>query len=175
MVLLCVCLSNPLASRAQTPYSADTIKAAFLYRFAGYVEWPGAVPDRSVFTIAVLGQSNVASELERLLQNQPIKGRPAVLRRIRDLRGLGDAQILFIAPVYENPRPVIAQLGSRPVLVVTDHERGLELGSMLNFVMAERRVRFEASLEAAERAELRISSELLAVAARVRGGRKREL
>ena len=61
----------------------------------------------------------------------------------------------------------IASIASRPVLIVTDEERGLDDGGIINFIEADRRVRFEVSLTAASRAGLTISSELLSVAARV--------
>ncbi len=73
---------------------------------------------------------------------------------------IGSAQI-------DRVRSVIAALTARPVLVVTDAERGLAAGSVLNFVMLEHRVRFEVSLAAADRSRLRISAELLGVATRV--------
>jgi hypothetical protein len=67
-------------------------------------------------------------------------------------------------------RSLIESIAFGPVLLVTDSEEGLELGSVLSFVTVENRVRFEVSLTAADKSRFRISSELLAVAARVRGG-----
>ena len=62
---------------------------------------------------------------------------------------------------------LISSLGHRPVLVVTDEADALAAGSMVNFVIADGRVRFEVSLTSAARAGLKISSQLLAVAVRV--------
>jgi hypothetical protein len=62
---------------------------------------------------------------------------------------------------------------SRPVLVVTENDRGLDQGGEINFLLVDRRLRFEVSLLAADRAGLKISSELLSVAVRVRGSRLR--
>jgi hypothetical protein len=156
---------------AQGAYSEDLVKAVFLYRFAGYVDWPAAASTGAPFTIAVLDADGVASELQRLLPNHPIKGRPAQLRRIRRVQELGDAEILYIGSGNASElRTLIRAIGARPVLLVSDAEGGLESGAMLNFLQVDRRVRFEVSLSAAERAGLKISSELLSVASRVQSG-----
>lgn len=160
--------------RAAEPYSEDAIKAAYLYRFAAYVEWPPEASSSSTFTIAVLGSEAVAAQLERLLPGHLIKGRPAQVRVVHGVRALGDVQVLYIGPGYPgNVRSAIASIETQPILIVTDDERGLEEGGTINFVETEQRVRFEVSLVASARAHLTISSELLSVAARIQGGRLR--
>jgi hypothetical protein len=149
------------------PYSEDSVKAAYLYRFTQYIEWPDAATSGS-FTIAVLEAPDVAAELRRILPNHRIKNSSAQVREISRMQDLGSAQMLYIgAAQIDRVRNVIAQLTARPVLVVTDAERGLAAGSVVNFVMLEHRVRFEVSLAAADRSRLRISAELLGVATRV--------
>ncbi len=161
-------------SRAAEQYSEDAVKAAFLYRFTGYVDWPEEALASPDFTLAVLGAEGVASELQRLLPGHPVKNRPTQVRKIASVNELGDAQVLFIGlGRAEDARAAIAALAMRPVLVVTDEERGLDAGSAVNFLVVDRRVRFEISLIAAERSGLRISSDMLSVAARVQGGRLR--
>ena len=92
------------------------------------------------------------------------------MRRIRDLEELRDAQILFVGPEYNDElKTLIARVANRPVLVVTASDHGLDEGSCVNFLVVDRRVRFEISLTAADRLGLRVSSELLAVAVRVQG------
>jgi YfiR/HmsC-like len=149
-------------------YSEDSVKAAYLYRFTQYIEWPDAAPSGIPFTIAVLDAPNVAAELRRILPNHRIKNSAAQVREIARLQDLGSAQMLYIGSAQiDRVRSVVAALANRPVLVVTDAERGLAAGSILNFVMLEHRVRFEVSLAAADRSRLRISAELLGVATRV--------
>ncbi len=149
-------------------YSEDAVKAAYLYRFTQYIEWPQAPAADVPFTIAVLDAPGVAAELRQILPNHRIKNSAAQVREITRVQDLGAAQMLYIgATQVERLRDDIAALGTRPVLVVTDAERGLAAGSVLNFVLLEHRVRFEVSLAAADHAHLRISSELLGVATRV--------
>jgi hypothetical protein len=159
------------AAQAQT-YSEDAVKAAFLYRFAGYVDWPAAALSDPQFTIAVLDADGVATELGRLLQNRQIQNRPAQVRSIKNIREVNNAQMLYIGTAYrEDLRRAVASVGGKPVLVVTSADAGLDAGSSVNFLLIDQRVRFEISVDAAQSAGLRVASELLAVAVRVRGRR----
>jgi len=158
-------------AHAAPGYSEDSVKAAYLYRFTQYIEWPGSSASTEPFTIAVLNAPGVAEELERLLPDHPIKNAVAQVRVITRISELGHAQMLYLGAAPPGRlRNLIESIAFGPVLLVTDSEEGLELGSVLNFVTVESRVRFEVSLTAADKSRFRISSELLAVAARVRGG-----
>lgn len=160
---------------AAESYSEDAVKVAFLYRFTGYVDWPANALNDPQFTVAVLGADGVASELERLLQNRQIQNRPAQVRSIKNIKELDGAQMLYIGASHrEDLRRLIAATAGRPVLVVTNEEGGLDGGSTVNFLLVDQRVRFEISLDAAESSSLRVASELLAVAIRVRGRRLTE-
>lgn len=157
-------------SHAAGVYSDAQVKAAFLFRFAGYIEWPAEALNEPGFTIAVLGGEGVAAELKRLLPNYTVKDRPAMLKKIDDIKQLGGAEMLYVGDGYKGDlRKLIGSVSRQPVLVVTDDARGLDAGSTVNFLLVDRRVRFEVSLAAAERSGLKISSELLSVAARVHG------
>lgn len=169
---LCVLFAIGLtAALGQTePYRAEAVKAAFIYRIAGYVEWPAEALAQPEFTIAVLGADSVAAELSRLLPQRSIKDHPARARTIGTAAELQNAQILFIGKSYVGDvRALTESVGSRPVLIMTDGIDGLEQGATVNFVSMDRRVRFEISLSAAHRAGLKIGADLLSVAARVRG------
>jgi hypothetical protein len=159
------------ASFAAQTYSEDAIKAAYLYRFTQYIEWPEVPAAGEPFTIAVLNAPGVAQELRRLLPSHPIKNTEAQVRVITKLQDLGNAQMLYLGPApADHLRSLIASMAPGSALLVTDNEEGLELGGVLNFVRVDHRVRFEVSLIAADKLKFRISSELLGVAARVRGG-----
>ena len=163
------------AASAQ-PYSDVAVKAAFLYRFASYVEWPPDALNAPQFTIAVLDDAQLAADLQKLLPGHLIKDRPVEVRVIHRAAELGSAQVLFVGHGdVEAHRRLIGAIASKPILVVTDEDRGLEEGSMVNFLSLDRRVRFEISLIAAERAGLHVSSELLSVAARVEGHLRSEI
>jgi hypothetical protein len=160
----------PVSADAQQATEAG-IKAAFLYKFAGYIEWPAnafTAPD-APFVIAVTGAEEVAAELERLVPGRSINNRPVAVRRLREGEPAKGAHIVFIGRAEPNVRAVVRAAQQNLALIVTETERGLEAGSSINFVLAEDRVGFEVSLDAAERSGHRISSRMLAVARRVVG------
>ena len=145
------------------------IKAAFLYKFASYVEWPSSAfpgPD-SPLVFGVMASEEVAAELERILPGRIIHGHPVTVRRVKPGESVAGVHVLFIGRGQTDLRTVLRVAQHPGMLVVTETERGLEMGSIINFVVADERVGFEVSVEAAERNGLRISSRMLNVARRV--------
>jgi hypothetical protein len=172
LVAACAVGAADCPANAAALYSEDAVKAAFLYRFTGYVEWPPAALAEPQFTIAVLDAEGVAAELGRLLRDRQVQNRAAQARPISSIKELNGAQMLYIGAAHgQDLRRLIASLAGRPVLIVTNEEGGLEAGSTVNFLLIDQRVRFEISLDAAQSAGLKVASELLAVAIRVRGRR----
>jgi hypothetical protein len=148
-------------------FSADAVKAALLYRFASYVEWP---EDASTgpFVIAIIGAEEVAKQLDELLPRPTINGREAQVRRISKPAELDGVHILYVGPdALTRTRALRTAALDRPILIVTDAAKGLDSGGVINFIETERNVRFEISLLAADRARLKINAALLSVAARV--------
>lgn len=149
------------------------VKAAFLYKFAGYVEWPpGAIgPPEAPFTIGVMGAETLEAELLQVVNGRILNGRNVVVRRLKPGEPLAGVHMLFVGQADATTPSRLQQLRQqRPVLIVTEAEGALERGSMVNFVIVERHVRFEIALETAERSGLRLSSRLLAVASKVSAG-----
>jgi YfiR/HmsC-like len=167
-----LCATAP-QSRAADGNSEDAVKAAYLYRFVGYVGWPSGGSASKPFTIAVLDAPGVARELRRLLPGHPLKGGIAQVWEISRVQDCGAAQVLFVGAGHADfLNAVNSTVVSKSILLVTDEAGGLQSGSMVNFLTIDHRVRFEISLSAADRVHLRISSELLSIAIRVQGGRR---
>jgi hypothetical protein len=165
LLLLFVLAAPHLAAAV---FSADAVKAAFLYRFASYIEWPVDAAPSGPFIIAVAGADGVAGQLEALLPRMTVRGRPVEVRRISQAKDLKGVQVLYVgANALGRTRALRNAALERPILIVTDDPRGLDAGGVINFVESNRNVRFEISLIAADRAQLRIDSALLAVAAHV--------
>jgi len=150
---------------ATAQQSEQSVKAAFLYRFAAYIEWPASVPPDAPFVIATIGADDVAAELSSMLPGRAVAGRRAVVRTLKEGESLQGVQMVFIGKRAGDPRALVRAAHQLGVLTVT--ENGLETGGVINFVVADNRVAFEVSLEAAERSGHRISSRMLAVARRV--------
>lgn len=158
-----------MASAAHAQQAAEaTVKAAFLYKFAGYVEWPDSAlaPSDAPFTIGIIGADEVAAELERLVPGRTVMNRRIAVRRLKESDAVKGVHLLFIGR-DSNPRVMMRAAQQQGTLTVTETERGLEMGSSINFVNVDDRVGFEVSLDAAEKSGLRISSRMLAVARRV--------
>jgi len=155
----------PLVQGAQ--FSVEAVKAAYLFRFAQYVEWPPLAAD-APFVIAVSGAEDVAVHLERLLPGMSVNGHRVVVRRLTRAQELDGVHILYIgAKAFSRTRALRTQAIDRPILVVTDHELGLDGGGIINFIEVDSNLRFEISLIAADRSGLKINTQLLSVAARV--------
>jgi hypothetical protein len=164
-LLLMVC---SLQSGAQeTVYDADQVKAAFLYHFGTYVQWPTAAEGEPI-TIAILDEPRIVAELAAFVPGRTVQGRPVQVVSIAAIEDAADAEILFIGRAHnERLAPTIARLEERPTLVVTDASDGLDQGAMINFVLVDSRVRFEISVPRSIRAGLMLSSRLLSAAQRV--------
>jgi hypothetical protein len=171
MLVLGVSIWIATPTWAESAFPESAIKAVFLFRFASYVEWPVTPPDGAPFTIVVMGDSDVASELRHLLPGRSIGGRSVQVRVAKSATDIDAAQILFLG-IGSKTRQIVGTIGDRHVLVVTETDRGLEDGSAVNFLTVDRHVRFEVSLTAAQRAGLKISADLLSVATRVQGDRR---
>lgn len=158
---------SPLAHAQQA--AEATVKAAFLYKFAGYVEWPDSAVGaaEAPFTIGIAGADDVAADLERLVPGRMVMNRRVVVRRLKEGESLKGVHLLFIGRGEANLRPMVRAAQQQGTLIVTETERGLDMGSAINFLILDDRVGFEVSLESAERSGLRISSRMLAVARRV--------
>lgn len=166
--------ASAVAAVADRPLASErTVKAAFLYKFAGYVEWPrgsGAEADSTVI-FGVMGDDGVAEELTHLVQSRAPDARPVRVVRCHPFEPMPKLHVLFIGH-GESDRlaPLIRSAREQPVLIVTDSEGALALGSMINFVTTRGHVRFEVGLGSAQRHGLTLSSRLIAVAQYVSRG-----
>jgi hypothetical protein len=162
------------AESAEPVISEEAVKAAFLFRFADYVEWPQGAHAPGT-RIAVLRAPGVAAELRRILAARSGQNEPVQVREVSRLDELDDAQIVFVGRGQEVAIERLAKrYPERAFLLVADSPGALGRGAMINFVLNEKRVRFEVSLPAAESAQLKLSSRLLAVAYRVQRSQQSE-
>jgi hypothetical protein len=146
------------------------IKAAYLYKFASYVDWPASVfaqADAPVM-IGVLGADEIATELTNINNGRPANSRAIEVKRLKSGESLAGVQMLFIGR-EESARLKRLQdsVQSRPVLTVTDAAGALGSGSVINFVTVDDRIRFEVSVAQAEISGLKISARLLGVAQKI--------
>ncbi|MBU0719487.1 MAG: YfiR family protein [Planctomycetes bacterium] len=152
--------------------TATKVKAAYLYNFAKFIQWPDAAfdDDQAPFVIGVLGDDAFGQVLDDTVKAKKIAERPIELRSLRwsrpaDRAELKRCHILYISD-SERYRldDILATLEERPVLVVSDAHEFARDGGMIGFVLEQGRIVFEVNREALERAELKASSQLLKLA-----------
>jgi hypothetical protein len=148
------------------------VKAAFLYKFLGYAEFPaGAFADAaSPVVIGVAGADDLAAELARIVSGRAVNNRGIVVRVLREHELGMPVHLLFLGGYDAGRVGRMVRASSNALLVVTECEGGLQLGSAINFRIVDERVRFDVALDAAERNGIKLSSRLLTVANRVQKG-----
>jgi hypothetical protein len=172
--LLAFSAATAAPREAIDPALERSVKAAFLYKFLGFVEWPAATLDESAgpITIGVIGADAIAAELEQIVPGRTLAGKPIAVRRLRAADSLADIHLLFVGRASERLLAQFTQKAQRQsVLTVCESANPYARGCAINFVIAEGRVRFEVSQQTAENSGLRLSSRLLAVARNVETGR----
>lgn len=145
------------------------IKAAYLYNFAKYVDWPLAVLPRenSPLTFCVIGQGPINAVTESL-SKKTIKNRQLVIQQLGDIEDLSNCNILFINPVLKaSLAKILAAAAHRSILTVSDIKGFAVAGGIIEFVPVDNKIRFAINNRAARQADLKISSHLLRLATTV--------
>jgi hypothetical protein len=144
------------------------LKAAFLFNFAKYVEWPArAFGDATTpVCIGVVGPDPFGATLDRLLAGKTVHARPIALRRFPSIDAVGDCHVVFVS---DDAEPAATAGGwSRPgLLTVGETDAFLDGGGVIAFAMESGKLRFNINAAAADRAGLKLSSQLLKLAVRV--------
>jgi hypothetical protein len=139
------------------------IKAAFLYNFTKFIDWPEETFARadSAFVIAVLGESPLAAELEKAVRGRKIAGREIVVRVCRTAADAAAGQLIFVLADDAVWRELLQRIAGRPVVTVGESERFLRQGGTITLLFeSDNKVRFAINMTVAERAGVRISAQL---------------
>jgi hypothetical protein len=150
-----------------------SVKAAFLFKFLGYTEYPASAfsDPAAPVVIGVVGSDEMGAELARIVAGRSVNSRPIVVRQFRDGDAPGAVHLLFVAGADSaRAARVLRQASAGPTLLVTECGNGLQAGSIINFKIVEERVRFDVSLDAADKNNIKLSSRLLTVANHVSKG-----
>ena len=170
ITLLC---SLGVVRAAPTPEPIDeyALKAAFLYNFAKFVEWPitSFSESTSPFALCVLGNDPFGANLESLAK-KPVRDRMLVIKRIRSVSALSGCHILYVSSQeLTQPEALLRTLEKAPVLTVCDTEFCAETGMMLNMRMVNNRVQLDLNLDAVQHTALKVSSQLIKLTHIVKG------
>jgi hypothetical protein len=169
-LLLLLALTSNAGAAAQTEVLEHQVKAAYLYQFPAYVEWPAAsfADPTSPLVFGMLEADAIADELVAISRDNLASGRPIVVRKMRPGDSPEGLNVLFVGQSQtRTSEPLLLQALAGAVLTITEAPAQRPDGSVINFAIIDDKVRFDVSLAMAEQAELAISSRLLQVARRV--------
>ena len=169
--LLCLlALATTLAVKSSVfaaDYSEHEIKAAYLYKFSEYVEWPKEVfpDDNAPFTIGILGTDPFGSVIDDAVKEKKAQGRSILIKRATAPKELTECQMVFVGPSEDSQmKESLSAFEGRGVLTVGESGEFMQQGGMIRFVLVENNVRFEINVDSAHKAGLKISSQLLKLA-----------
>jgi len=143
------------------------VKAAFLYNFAKFVEWPQGSfsSEQAPVQLCLVGRDPFGEVLDLTLEGRTVNGREVVVERNHDLATLGDCHIVFVGRSSgESLARVMQRVGGTGVLTVGESDAFYDLGGIIRFVVDEGKVRFDVNAGEAELASLKVSSQLLKLA-----------
>jgi hypothetical protein len=151
------------AARAQSA-SEPALKAAFLYNFAKFAEWPADAAPADPLTICVFGDTPIADALDETVKGRTVDGRKTVVVRVKP-EGFRGCHVLYLAGLdTKRAQAIIDDLKGVPVLTVGEREQFALGGGIAGLFVEQGRMRFAINVEAAQRGRLRISSRLLSLA-----------
>jgi YfiR/HmsC-like len=160
----------PAAAQTQGVSDEYRLKAAFVYRFPQFIEWPAAaLADTATLDICVLRPNPFGADLEELVRGESIAGRPIRVREITQAENITGCHAVF-APRGDNSEAILKAAAGRPVLTIGETDAFLDAGGIIALKVIDRRVRFDVNTANAEKVGLRLDAQLLSLAASVRRG-----
>lgn len=183
IILALVLFVTSLAAETQTGSDSNReyqIKAAFLYNFIKFVDWPEEASDANKpIIIGIIGNDPFGDAFEPV-KDKPVKDRKVIIKWFEGLsqtdksgkhpqvEAIRECDLLFICSSEKGKlKETLDLLKDRSVLTVADMQGFLEAGGIVNFVIKENKIGFEINLVAAEQAKLKVRSQLLQLAKRV--------
>jgi hypothetical protein len=158
------------ADKIKPPQIEHKIKAAFIFKFASYIEWPPSTFANAVnpLMIGVVGADEIFAELTTITRGNRINDRAVEITSLTPDDSLANVHILFIGKDADNHlSQLLANVQSQPILTVTETRGALNSGSIINFVPVNEYIRFEISVENAELNDIKVSARLLGVAQKI--------
>jgi len=167
MLLVMTALLLPAQSRAQEAIPEVQVKAAFVFNFIRFVEWPqGAFSsENGPMIVGVLGDDEFANKLGASLKDKKAHGRAFEVKKLTSITEASECNVTFVANSEARRATPLADATKRkPILLIGESDDFLESGGVINFVKDEKQLRFDINPQAAEDRKLVISSHLLRLA-----------
>jgi hypothetical protein len=163
--MLAVTLLMPIVTGAQD-VTAPELKAAFIYNFVKFTEWPDMPPVSDPFVICVIRDAAVGGALGREVKGREFSGRRiAVLSLLT--RPTESCRVLYVSGgTGDEARQAIAGLEDSPLLTISDVAGFIGIGGMVQFFFERGQLRFTIRADAVRRSGLRMNAALLALGQR---------
>ncbi len=166
IIAISLTATKQLDAQTESPPSREYLmKAAYLYNFAKFVDWPAGVflNKNAPITLCILGKDPFGSAL-KTITGKNVGKRKLVIQHLTRLESLKQCHILFISTSEEKRLPqILSSINGKPILTISEIKGFTQCGGIINFITIEN-IRFEINEDAAHQAGLRISSELLKLA-----------
>ena len=171
LLISLILFSLPVHGRANHDRQAEyLVKAAFIYRFALFVEWPSEAfnEPKSPLRLCILGEDPFGNAIETI-EGQMIKSHKLSVKLCKTITEAKECHILFISDSErENLRQILNHIEGLHLLTITETPEAAQKGVIINLIKVGDKVRFEINLDAAERSNLKIRSQLLSLAKIIR-------
>jgi YfiR/HmsC-like len=162
---LMLCVSTGRAQDVTEP----SLKAAFIYTFAKFTEWPEDIlPTTATFSACVLGDSQIREALERTVKGRQFEGRGINVSQVQLAGKLRSCHLLYVSGVTPaQVTAIVLAVRGAPVLTISDIDDFAELGGIAQMFVENGKMHFDLNLGVAKVSRLQLSSKLLVLAAHV--------
>jgi hypothetical protein len=165
-LLVVAALRSDAAEAAGKVVREYDLKAAFLFNFTHFVEWPSEVfaDTNAPIVIGILGDDPFGPVLDKIVEGETIQNRKLVIKRSQQIEDLRNCQVLFISKSEkEHIDQILSSLGNASIFTVGEIEGFARRGGITNLFLQGNKIRFEINAQAAKRKRLKISAQLLAL------------
>jgi len=168
LAALLICTSTGRGQNVTEP----SLKAAFIYNFARFTEWPpGALPETATFRACVMGDRDIPEALERIVKGRQLAGRAISVSPVAADGTLRSCQVLYMSGLSASQlTTAVTAVRGAPILTISDAENFAQQGGIAQMFVEDGKMRFNLNLAVSRMSHLQLSSRLLALAAHVHDG-----
>jgi hypothetical protein len=164
LILICLMICAFTAPRQKNQAKEYNLKAAFIYNFTKYIEWKES-GEQNEFIIGVIGSSPISDPLAELVKSETVDNKKITIKRFNKPADITFCHILFISQNSSIPLDdILAKTTGKGILIISEQDGYAEQGTGINFVIVNRKLKFEANVKAINAAGLTASSQLLKLA-----------
>jgi hypothetical protein len=150
--------------RQKDKVSEYNLKAAFVYNFTKYIEWKPSTGENE-FVIGIIGASPINDPLVEVVKTETVDGKKIIIKQFNKPADISSCHILFISQhAAVSLEDILAKTAGKNMLIISEQDGYAEQGTAINFVIVNRKLKFEANVKAINAAGLTASSQLLKLA-----------